>query len=223
MVWSNQTHIVHHKHLWNRLNVLLSSSFCRRVQESERKAYNPRPFCKTYTMDKQPLNTGEQKDMTEFFTDLITKIEEMSQELVNTRRFTPVWSAAALYTMSLEQVLLYSSSKILGIFLNANLCRNFFKKLQRFSCRVLEEIKTCWWGKNEYEDSLFHVFNSIITFEVTDVSYLSFLTEKHSEDSVRRRHHQQRRLSGEFEEIRVFFSFTFLWTWYLKNTSRDRL
>lgn len=35
-------------------------------------------------MDKQPLNTGEQKDMTEFFTDLITKIEEMSQELVNT-------------------------------------------------------------------------------------------------------------------------------------------
>lgn len=33
-------------------------------------------------MDKQPLNTGEQKDMTEFFTDLITKMEEMSQELV---------------------------------------------------------------------------------------------------------------------------------------------
>jgi transcription termination factor NusB len=53
-------------------------------QESERKAYNPRPFCKTYTMDKQPLNTGEQKDMTEFFTDLITKIEEMSQDLKNT-------------------------------------------------------------------------------------------------------------------------------------------
>lgn len=52
------------------------------MQESERKAYNPRPFCKTYTMDKQPLNTGEQKDMTEFFTDLITKMEEMSQELV---------------------------------------------------------------------------------------------------------------------------------------------
>lgn len=35
-------------------------------------------------MDKQPLNTGEQKDMTEFFTDLITKIEEMSQDLKNT-------------------------------------------------------------------------------------------------------------------------------------------
>lgn len=55
------------------------------LQESECKAYNPRPFCKTYTMDKQPLNTGEQKDMTEFFTDLITKIEEMSPELVSTR------------------------------------------------------------------------------------------------------------------------------------------
>ncbi|XP_033873774.3 ubiquitin carboxyl-terminal hydrolase 34 isoform X3 [Acipenser ruthenus] len=54
------------------------------LMESERKAYNPRPFCKTYTMDKQPLNTGEQKDMTEFFTDLITKIEEMSPDLKNT-------------------------------------------------------------------------------------------------------------------------------------------
>ncbi|CAH1793285.1 unnamed protein product [Owenia fusiformis] len=49
--------------------------------ESERKAYNPRSFCKVYTMDKLPLNTGEQKDMTEFFTDLITKLEEMSPEL----------------------------------------------------------------------------------------------------------------------------------------------
>lgn len=58
------------------------------LQESERKAYNPRPFCKTYTMDKQPLNTGEQKDMTEFFTDLITKMEEMSQELVREFFFT---------------------------------------------------------------------------------------------------------------------------------------
>lgn len=33
-------------------------------------------------MDRQPLNTGEQKDMTEFFTDLITKLEEMSPQLV---------------------------------------------------------------------------------------------------------------------------------------------
>lgn len=49
---------------------------------SERKAYNPKTFCRTYTMDKQPLNTAEQKDMTEFFTDLIGKIEEMSPALV---------------------------------------------------------------------------------------------------------------------------------------------
>lgn len=52
------------------------------LKESERKAYNPRSFCKTYTMDKQPLNTGEQKDMTEFFTDLISKLEEMSSDMV---------------------------------------------------------------------------------------------------------------------------------------------
>ncbi len=49
--------------------------------ESERKAYNPKSFCKVYTMDHQPLNTGEQKDMTEFFTDLISKLEEMTVEL----------------------------------------------------------------------------------------------------------------------------------------------
>lgn len=51
-------------------------------QESERKAYNPRSFCKTYIMDKKPLNTGEQKDMNEFFTDLITKLEDMSPDMV---------------------------------------------------------------------------------------------------------------------------------------------
>ncbi|XP_070576482.1 ubiquitin carboxyl-terminal hydrolase 34-like isoform X2 [Ptychodera flava] len=51
------------------------------LQESEHKAYNPRSFCKVYIMDKQPLNTGEQKDMTEFFTDLISKMEEMSPAL----------------------------------------------------------------------------------------------------------------------------------------------
>ena len=51
--------------------------------ESERKAYNPYSFCKVYMMDHQPLNTGEQKDMTEFFTDLITKLEEMGPDLVS--------------------------------------------------------------------------------------------------------------------------------------------
>ena len=50
--------------------------------ESERRAYNPKSFCKVYTMDGlQSLNTGDQKDMTEFFTDLITKLEEMSDDL----------------------------------------------------------------------------------------------------------------------------------------------
>ena len=37
------------------------------LRDSERKAYNPLSFCKTYEMDHQPLNTGEQKDMAEFF------------------------------------------------------------------------------------------------------------------------------------------------------------
>ena len=52
------------------------------LMDSERKAYNPRSFCKVYTMDKVPLNTGEQKDMAEFFTDLISKLEDMGPELV---------------------------------------------------------------------------------------------------------------------------------------------
>ncbi|KAL8583540.1 hypothetical protein ACOMHN_054856 [Nucella lapillus] len=51
------------------------------LQESERKAYNPRSFCKMYNMGNQPLNTGEQKDMQEFFTDLLTKMEEMTPTL----------------------------------------------------------------------------------------------------------------------------------------------
>ncbi|KAI4467227.1 ubiquitin carboxyl-terminal hydrolase [Holotrichia oblita] len=49
--------------------------------ESERKAYNPRSFCKVYTMDHQPLNTAEQKDMAEFFIDLVSKLEEMTPTL----------------------------------------------------------------------------------------------------------------------------------------------
>ncbi|XP_071450552.1 ubiquitin carboxyl-terminal hydrolase 34 [Hetaerina americana] len=51
------------------------------LMESERKAYNPRSFCRVYTMDHQPLNTGEQKDMAEFFIDLVSKLEEMTPEL----------------------------------------------------------------------------------------------------------------------------------------------
>ncbi len=38
-------------------------------------------------MDKQPLNTGEQKDMAEFFTDLLSKLEEMDSNLVNIFNF----------------------------------------------------------------------------------------------------------------------------------------
>jgi ubiquitin carboxyl-terminal hydrolase 34 len=51
------------------------------LMESERKAYNPRSFCKVYQMDHKPLNTGEQKDMAEFFIDLVSKLEEMTPEL----------------------------------------------------------------------------------------------------------------------------------------------
>ena len=46
--------------------------------DSERKAYNPLSLCKTYVMDSMPLNTTEQKDMAEFFIDLLSKMEEMS-------------------------------------------------------------------------------------------------------------------------------------------------
>lgn len=51
------------------------------LMESERKSYNPRSFCRVYQMDHQPLNTGEQKDMAEFFIDLVSKLEEMTPEL----------------------------------------------------------------------------------------------------------------------------------------------
>lgn len=59
----------------------VTKRFVHFFQESERKAYNPRSFCKVYTMDHQPLNTGEQKDMAEFFIDLVSKLEEMTPEL----------------------------------------------------------------------------------------------------------------------------------------------
>uniref|UniRef100_A0A914WTS4 USP domain-containing protein n=1 Tax=Plectus sambesii TaxID=2011161 RepID=A0A914WTS4_9BILA len=51
------------------------------LNESKRKAYDPRELCKSYHMDGVVLNTAEQKDMTEFFTDCITKLEEMGPEL----------------------------------------------------------------------------------------------------------------------------------------------
>lgn len=51
------------------------------LMESERKSYNPRSFCRVYQMDHQPLNTGEQKDMAEFFIDVVSKLEEITPEL----------------------------------------------------------------------------------------------------------------------------------------------
>eukprot|EP00095_Tigriopus_kingsejongensis_P002851 maker-scaffold442_size170051-snap-gene-0.33 protein:Tk02851 transcript:maker-scaffold442_size170051-snap-gene-0.33-mRNA-1 annotation:"hypothetical protein TcasGA2_TC009817" len=68
------------KHLSTLLELQRMFAYLR---ESERKAYNPLSFCKTYQMDHQPLNTGEQKDMAEFFIDLLSKIEEMSTGLKN--------------------------------------------------------------------------------------------------------------------------------------------
>lgn len=64
--------------------------------------------------------------------------------------------------------------------------------------------------QNELKKTVcFTYLTALIIAELIDVSYLSSLTEKHSEDSVWRRHHQQRRLSGEFEEINVFYLHVF--------------
>lgn len=63
---------------------------------------------------------------------------------------------------------------------------------------------------NKKKTVCFTYLTVLIIAELIDVSYLSSLTEKHSEDSVWRRHHQQRRLSGEFEEIKVFLPSCFL-------------
>ncbi|OQV12153.1 Ubiquitin carboxyl-terminal hydrolase 34 [Hypsibius exemplaris] len=48
------------------------------LMESERKAYSPDGFCRVYEMNSQVLNPSEQKDMMEFFSDLVSKMEEMS-------------------------------------------------------------------------------------------------------------------------------------------------
>lgn len=67
---------VKHKQTFSELQKMFAY-----LMESERKSYNPRSFCKVYQMDHQPLNTGEQKDMAEFFIDLVSKLEEMTPEL----------------------------------------------------------------------------------------------------------------------------------------------
>ena len=57
-------------------------------------------------MDKQPLNTGEQKDMVEFFTDLISKLEEMGPELVRT------YSERFIHLKNLNQLKFYTWIKL---------------------------------------------------------------------------------------------------------------
>ncbi|CAF4659426.1 unnamed protein product, partial [Rotaria sp. Silwood2] len=49
--------------------------------ESERRSYNSKSFCKVYTMDGLQSNTSSPKDMTNFFSNLITKLEEMFDDL----------------------------------------------------------------------------------------------------------------------------------------------
>lgn len=66
------------------------------------------------------------------------------------------------------------------------------------------------WNQMNKKTVCFTYLTALIIAELIDVSYLSSLTEKHSEDSVWRRHHQQRRLSGEFEEINGFLPSCFL-------------
>lgn len=79
-------------------------------QESERKAYNPRSFCKVYQMDHQPLNTGEQKDMAEFFIDLVSKLEEMTPELKKLIKqlFCGVLSNNVVSLVSYMRIILFS-------------------------------------------------------------------------------------------------------------------
>ena len=104
--------------------------------ESERKAYNPRSFCKVYTMDHQPLNTGEQKDMTEFFTDLITKLEEMGPELVR------CFHLVSLGFVYLPMVVWLSGNSIVHTS-RAFLCRAQFSTEMdgHFMCRVIRHCR----------------------------------------------------------------------------------
>lgn len=83
LVNGNSSKINKNTHSYDKMLTELKKMFAF-MQESERKAYNPKDFCKVYIMDQQPLNTAEQKDMQEFFTDLISKLEETSNtELKN--------------------------------------------------------------------------------------------------------------------------------------------
>uniref|UniRef100_A0A1I8FBH1 Protein kinase domain-containing protein n=1 Tax=Macrostomum lignano TaxID=282301 RepID=A0A1I8FBH1_9PLAT len=58
-----------------------SISSQRLYTRANRRALNPRGLSAVYSMNRQSLNTGEQKDMTEFFNDLIAKLEEMTRRV----------------------------------------------------------------------------------------------------------------------------------------------
>ena len=105
------------------------------TQESERKAYNPRSFCKVYTMNHQPLNTGEQKDMTEFFQDLISKLEDMGIELV--RCLLP------------------------GLYAGSNYCQSHvLVDTWMLTVKLIYKLSNCaWWPEMGYK----HTFDTIYT------------------------------------------------------------
>lgn len=67
-------------------------------------------------MDKQPLNTGEQKDMTEFFTDLISKLEEMSPDMVG----GGLWSKLMNPHFYLKRVMLLQTINFNGFRMHGN-------------------------------------------------------------------------------------------------------
>ncbi|KAI6652676.1 Ubiquitin carboxyl-terminal hydrolase 34-like [Oopsacas minuta] len=46
--------------------------------QSRRSIFNPDKFCREYIFDQQQLNPHEQRDMNEFFTDLLSKLEDTS-------------------------------------------------------------------------------------------------------------------------------------------------
>jgi ubiquitin carboxyl-terminal hydrolase 34 len=47
------------------------------LQESEKKFYDPKPFCKSYKPDGQPVNPSVQMDVDEFFNMLFDKLENL--------------------------------------------------------------------------------------------------------------------------------------------------
>lgn len=66
-----------HSELFAQLQVMFVH-----LEHSEQRAFSPASFCKSYIVEnQQPVNVCEQRDMTEFFTDILSKVEEMNVEL----------------------------------------------------------------------------------------------------------------------------------------------